>query len=486
MSTTAPPRWQGQIFSDGWRESDGGTTTVVEPATGATLGEAGLASPTDVASACRSAAAAQPAWAQTSFEERAATLRRVADLIEERREELLEWIQRETGAVRGKAESEVGGSIGECREAAALAAQPYGSLLPVAEAGRLSMAQRVPLGVVGTITPWNFPLILAMRVVAPAIALGNAVVLKPDVQTPVCGGLLIASLFEDAGLPDGILHVLPGGAEVGEALVTDPNVRLVSFTGSTAVGRRVGQLAGEHLKKVTLELGGNNALIVLDDADLDAAASAGSWGSFLHQGQICLTTGRHLVDERIAGEYLERLTARAEALTVGDPFASEVALGPIINQRQLERVDSIVSDTVREGARVRTGATHEGLFYAPTVLEGVRPEMRAFREEIFGPVAPVTTFAGVDEALALANGTEYGLTAAIQTSSPARGLELARQMRTGMAHVNDTTVNDAPNVPFGGAGASGTGGRYGSVANWEEFTQWQWVTVRDRAGTFPF
>jgi benzaldehyde dehydrogenase (NAD) len=325
-----------------------------------------------------------------------------------------------------------------------------------------------------------------MRVVAPALALGNAVILKPDVHTPVSGGALIAELMADAGLPEGVLHVLPGGAETGEALVADPHVGMISFTGSTAVGRRVGAVAGEHLKRVSLELGGNNALVVLEDADVEIAASAGAWGSFLHQGQICLTTGRHLVHESILDAYIEALTRRAQALQVGDPTDPGVALGPIINQRQLEHVAAIVDDTIAAGATATTGATHDGLFYRPTVLRGVTPGMRAFAEEIFGPVAPVIGFASEAEALELANGTEFGLTGAIHTADVGRGLELARAMRTGMVHVNDTTVNDAPHVPFGGMGSSGNGGRHGSLVNLEELTQWQWRTARNRATEFPF
>jgi benzaldehyde dehydrogenase (NAD) len=477
--------WEGQLYSGGWRSAES-TTDVVEKATGEVLATVGLAGAGDVARATDRAAAAQPAWAATSFEDRAAILRRAADILEAGSSGVIDWLVRETGEIRARATHEVRISVGEIREAAALAGQPYGELLPTTEQGRLSLAQRVPLGVVGAITPWNAPVILGIRVIAPALALGNAVVIKPDAQTPITGGLLLASIFEQAGLPDGVLHALPGGAEAGEALVTDPHTRLISFTGSTATGRRVGELAGRHLKKVSLELGGNNALIVLDDADIDAAASSGAWGSFLHQGQLCFSTGRHLVQERVADAYLEAITARAEALAVGDPFREDVELGPIINRRQLDRFDTIVRDTVAAGATLRTGGSHEELFYRPTVLGDVAPSMPAFVEEIFGPVAAVTTFGSTAEAIALANQTEYGLAAAIYTNSLARGLEIARAMRTGMVHVNDTTINDQAIAPFGGWGASGNGGRFGSLANWEEFTQWQWCTVRDQAPRFAF
>ena len=485
-ATTATTQWDGQLHSGGWRAAHGGTVDVLEKATGERLATVGLADATDVAEAAERAAQAQPAWAATSFEERAAILRRAAALLEERAPSVIDWLVRETGEIRARATHETRISVGEIREASALAGQPFGELLPTTERGRMSFAQRVPIGVVGAITPWNAPVILGIRVIAPALALGNAVVIKPDAQTPITGGLLLASIFEEAGLPDGVLHALPGAAEAGEAMVVDPRIGLISFTGSTAVGRRVGELAGRHLKKVSLELGGNNALIVLDDADIERASSSGAWGSFLHQGQLCFSTGRHLVAEGVAGDYLDAITARAEALTVGDPFRDDVALGPIINQRQLDRFDAIVHDTVAAGALLRTGGTHEQRFYRPTVLEGVTPSMPAFVDEIFGPVAAVTTFSSVEEAVRLANQTEYGLAASIYTSSLARGMEIARSMRTGMVHINDTTINDQAIAPFGGMGASGNGGRFGSLANWEEFTQWQWCTARDEGPAFAF
>jgi benzaldehyde dehydrogenase (NAD) len=476
---------EGRLYSDGWREGGAGTTDVVEPATGDALTRAGVAAPADVAQAAASAAAAQPAWA-ASWPERAAVLRRAAQLLEHEAPAATEWLVREAGSIPGKAKFEVQLTLGELHEAGALPSRPYGELLPSAVPGRTVFARRAPMGIVGVITPWNFPLVLAMRAVAPALALGNAVVLKPDLQTPVSGGFVIAQLFEEAGLPPGVLHVLPGDAEPGEALVTDENIDMVSFTGSSAVGRRVGELAGARLKRVLLELGGNSALVVLDDADLDRAASNGAWGSFLHQGQICMSTSRHLVHESVADEYLERLAARTEVLTVGNPHTDEVALGPLINDQQLARVDGIVRNSEAAGAKVVTGGTHEGLYYRPTVLANVTPEMPAFKDEIFGPVAPVTTFADDDEAIALANGTAYGLSAAVQTGSVTRGLALADRIEAGMVHVNDQTVNDQANVPFGGVGVSGNGGRFGGQANVDEFTQWQIVTARDEPTIYPF
>jgi benzaldehyde dehydrogenase (NAD) len=388
--------------------------------------------------------------------------------------------------VPGKADVEITVTINQLHQAAALAAQPLGHLLPSLTPGRQSAARRVPLGVVGVIAPWNFPVVLGMRSVAPALALGNAVVLKSDPNTPVIGGVLFARLFEDAGLPDGVLHVLTGGAEPGEALVADPNVHMISFTGSTRVGRLVGEFAGRLLKPVVLELGGNSPLIVLDDADLETASSAGAWGSFLHQGQVCMATSRHLVHEGIAERYVAALSERAARLPVGNPATGQVALGPLINERQAARVQGIVDESVSQGAAVAAGGKRDGLFFPATVLHEVTPSMPAFVEELFGPVAPITTFGDDDEAVELANATEYGLAAAIQSGSPERAARLAERLQAGMVHINDQTVNEEAPAPYGGFGVSGNGRYFGGVANLDAFTRWQWLTSRERGTPFPF
>jgi benzaldehyde dehydrogenase (NAD) len=478
--------WQGKVYSTGWTTSRGGVLESAEPATGEVLATVGLADAEDISAAAGAAKQAQPEWAALPGPHRAALIRRAARILEDNRAEFERWLVREGGAIPGKAAFEVELVLGELWEAAALPTQPWGHLLPVSEPGRRSIAKRVPLGVVGVISPWNFPLILSTRAVAPALALGNAVILKPDAQTAVSGGILLARLFELAGLPAGLLHVLPGDAEPGAALAEHPDVAMISFTGSTAVGRLVGEAAGRTLKRVSLELGGNNALIVLDDADIDVASSAGAWSAFLHQGQVCMTAGRHIVLEAVAGEYLDRLAKRAENLPVGDPYTEQVALGPLINERQLANVDRIVTETIAAGATVRAGGTHEQLYYRPTVLADVTPGMPAFREEIFGPVAPVVVVKDVDEAVRTANATEYGLVAAIQTGSMERGLEIAERLNTGIVHVNDQTLNNDAYAPFGGTGASGNGSRFGSQSSWDEFTQWQWVTARPQAHGFPF
>jgi benzaldehyde dehydrogenase (NAD) len=479
--------WSGGIFTGEWRRAAAEPTPVREPAAGTVIAEIGVADPAEVAVAIGSAAAAQSGWHRTNQKERGRILARAARVLEEHSAEIADWLVRESGSVAGKAAFEVASAVTEFDHAAELATRWLERTLDSGEQGRESTARRVPLGVVGVITPWNVPLLLASRSVAPALALGNGVVLKPDPQTPISGGVVLAQVLSEAGLPPGVFNMVVGGAEVGEQLIEDPRVDMISFTGSSAVGRRIGELAGERLKKLALELGGNSALIVLDDADLERASSAGAWGSFHHQGQICMASSRHLVHESIARRYVERLAERANRLLVGDPSGEdEVDLGPLINERQLDRVKGLVESSVEEGAVLEAGGEHDGLFYRPTVLSSVTPRMSIFAQEIFGPVAPVTVFSSDEEAIELANATEYGLSAAIQSSSPERARAIADRLLTGSVHINDQTINDAANAPFGGRGASGNGSRFGGDANPEAFAQWQWITVRGGPVSFPY
>lgn len=478
--------WAGKIFNGEWIPAGGGEFPVLEPATGRHIGMIGHAGVDDVRRAAMQAAQAQASWASTPFSERAAVLRRAGLLLEEQAAEIQSWLIRESGSTGPKAGFELHVAANECYEAAATATQPYGRLLR-SEQPRLSFARRLPVGVVSVIAPFNVPLILAIRSVAPALALGNAVLLKPDPRTAVCGGVSIARIFTEAGLPPGLLHVLPGGVETGEAVVTDPHVRVVSFTGSTAAGRAVGELAASHLKRAHLELGGNSALIVLDDVDLDRAVSAGAFGSFFHQGQVCMATSRHLVHESIADAYVERLAATAEHLTVGDGTRADVALGPIIDEHQRDKIHGMVTASVAAGARLAAGGSFEGLFYRPTVLEDVKPGMSVYDNEVFGPVAPVVRFSTLEEAAALARGSEYGLALGILSRDISKALALAEQIPSGLVHINDETVNDEPFAPFGGVGASGTGSRFGSTDwNIDAFTETQWVTIRGDIAPYPF
>lgn len=476
--------WDESAWTGEWVRLDGGVVEVIEPATGGALARVGRANADDVARSAEKAEAAQPGWAAMPFHARADIFRNAAAIVKRRSEEIAGWIVRETGAIHPKAMFEVTSVLLHLNEAAAMLTQPRGLVLP-SDGGAISLARRVPHGVVGIISPFNFPFLLTSRSLAPALGAGNAVVVKPDLRTPVTGGLLWADIFAEAGLPKGVLHVLPGEAEAGEALVTDPRVQMISFTGSTAVGRRVGELAGRHLKKVALELGGKNSLIILDDADMDAAVSNGAWASWLHQGQICMSAGRHLVHEAVAADYVARMAEKAKALPVGDPASGTVALGPLITQKQADKVARILSDSCAMGARIHAGGKPEGQLFPATVIDNVNPQMPAFREEIFGPIVSVTTFGSDDEAVALANDTEYGLSAGIITRDMGRGKRIADRLKVGLVHVNDQTVNDDGLMPMGGQGASGNGSRHGGPANWDEFSQWQWVTLRDTPPAYP-
>ncbi|MFG3281607.1 benzaldehyde dehydrogenase [Streptomyces sp. NPDC048111] len=478
MTLLDPKTWQPAPFA-------GGEYEVVEPATGESLGALTRATGEDVGAAAASAEGARAAWARAPHTERAAVLRRAGDLFRHHADELREWLVRESGSVPGKADFELHVAAQECYEAAALASRPLGEVLP-SEQPRLSYTRRVPVGVTGVIAPFNAPLILSIRSVAPALALGNAVLLKPDPRTAVCGGLALGAVFAEAGLPEGLLHVLPGGAETGQALVADPRVPVISFTGSTAAGRRVGEAAGRQLKRAHLELGGNSALIVLADADLEGAVAQATWGSFFHQGQICMTTGRHLVHASLYDEYVERLTAKADALTVGDPYRERVHLGPVIDETQLAKIQGLVAASTARGARLAAGGGHRGLFHRPTVLADVDDHTPAYAQEVFGPVAPVRSFATLDEAAALAAAGPYGLSLGIVTRDTALGLALADRIPTGIAHINDQTVNDEAVAPFGGVAASGTGARFGGSANLDAFTELRWTTVRREPADHPF
>ena len=445
----------------------------------------GIADAADVARAAEGAARAQKEWAALPHPARAAVLRRAGQLWEEHAEEISGWNIREVGAIPPLAGFALHVTAAECYEAAALPSAPLGSILS-SEEPRLSLAQQIPVGVVGVISPFNVPLILGIRAVAPALALGNAVLLKPDPRTIITGGVSMVRIFEEAGLPAGLLQLIPGGADVGEAMVADPRVRVIAFTGSTRAGRVVGEIAGRHLTRAHLELGGNSAYIIRADADVDKAVNLATWGSFLHQGQICMTVGRHIVHESLFDEYVGKLAAKADSMHVGDPAAGPAHLGPLIDEVQRDRVHTLVQDAVAGGAELRAGGTYDGLFYRPTVLANPAKDAAAYSEEVFGPVASVVSYSTDDEAIDLASATEYGLALGIVTADVFAGLEMARRIPTGIVHINDQTVNDEANAPFGGVGSSGTGSRHGGAqANIDAFTETRWITMRREPGAYP-
>jgi benzaldehyde dehydrogenase (NAD) len=476
--------WNERLFTGDWQLGPLPTTAVVEPASGAPLGFIANADAALVARSSEAASQAQKEWYALPHTERAQVFRRAAQACETHHDEIVDWLIRESGSTRPKAVFEVSQMLQILHESVGLPSRSQGEVLP-STAGRLSLARRKPLGVIGVISPFNYPLCLAIRAVAPALASGNAVVLKPDPRTSISGGFVIARVFELAGLPKGLLHVLPGGAEAGAALTTDPHIAMIQFTGSTAAGRKIGEAAGRHLKKVSLELGGKNSLIILDDADLDLAVANATWGTYLHQGQVCVAIGRILVQRSLYESFLARLVAKAKSLTMGDPIKGNFALGPLINAQQRDHVDRLVQAALLAGAKLETGGRYEELFYQPTVLSGVDVHNPIFKSEVFGPVAVVMPFDSDEEAVRLANDTEFGLAGAVISSNVGRALKLGEQLHVGLLHINDQTVVDEVINPFGGVGASGNRSSIGGPANWEEFTQWQWVTLKSEAPLYP-
>lgn len=477
-------KWSGQFFTGDWVTA-ASKQNVMEPATGGVLSEVGIASADDIYAACQCADAAHKEWAKVPPRDKSTLFHKAAAFVQENFDELALYVARETGGIIPKGQHEVKEAILILQLAANMALESNGVILPTVP-GKTSSAIRKPIGVIGVISPFNFPLILSIRSIAPALATGNAVVTKPDLQTPVTGGFILALALEAAGFPKGLFQVLPGSVEAGEALCSAPEIGMVAFTGSTAAGRKVGEACGRNLKKVSLELGGKNSLIILEDADLEVAASNIAWGAYFHQGQICMASGRVLVQESIAEALTAKVVEKARHMPVGDPVSGQVALGPLINQCQLEKVHGIVQDTVAAGARLEAGGTHEGLFYAPTVLSNVKPGMRSFDEEVFGPVANIVTFKHDSEAVAMANDTEYGLSGAVISNDVARAQNIGSQLHVGLLHINDQTVNDECTNPFGGCGASGNGSAVCGPADWDLYTHWQWVTVKQSATPYPF
>lgn len=477
-----------QLYIDGeWRAAASGETApATDPFTDETLLDVAQATKDDVDAAYRAAEAAQAEWMEMLPTKRQAILAKAAEVMEQRREEITDWLVKESGSTKLKAGFEISNAIGITQEAATFPLRMEGELYPSVTPGKENRVYRQPVGVVGVISPWNFPFHLSMRSVAPALGAGNAVVLKPASNTAVTGGTIIGAIFEEAGLPAGMLNVLPGsGSEIGDAIVTHPVPRVISFTGSTKVGKGIAEQAGKHLKRVELELGGNNVMLVLDDADVEQAARAAAFGKFLHQGQICIALNRIAVHASLADAFTEAFLGTVRDLQAGDPSDGQTFVGPIIDDDQLESILDILKRTKEAGATVALGGGHEGRVIEPTVLTGVTQDMPAASEEIFGPLAPILTFESDEEALEIANATEYGLSGSVFTGDTERGLRLARRVKTGMIHVNDMSVNDEPHVAFGGMGASGLG-RFGGKWALDAFSTVQWVSIQHEPRDYRF
>ncbi|MBI2313822.1 MAG: aldehyde dehydrogenase family protein [Betaproteobacteria bacterium] len=480
-----PREWK--LYIDGeWVPSSGGTVADdLNPATGGVYARVHQASKADIGHAIEAAYRAREEWGNTLANQREAILLKAASVLESRIPEIADVLIDEAGSTFGKAMFEASFVVNLLRSAAGECRRIFGETMPADSPGLLSMSVRRPLGVVAGIAPFNFPFLLATKKVAMALAAGNTFVLKPASYTPVTG-LKIAEIFEAAGLPKGVLNVIPAqGSTLGNALVADPRIRMVTFTGSTEVGKQLAAEAGKHLKKITLEMGGKSPLIILRDADLEYAVSVACFGIFLHQGQICMANSRVIVEAPIYDAFCEKFAAKVKMLQVGDPRNPHTVIGPLIDGKQCAYIDGHVRDALAKGARLMNGGSASGNFYQPTILANVTPDMVVFREESFGPVVSLIEVRDSEEALAVANDTSFGLSAALITNDLQKALDLSLRLESGMVHVNDSTCYDEPHVPFGGVKDSGFG-REGGRYSMEEMTEVKWITVQMGRRQFPF
>ena len=441
----------------------------------------------DTRRAIEAANRAFPAWAGLKFQERANYMLKIAEVIEQKAPEFIAAAQAEGGGWYGKGAYEAKAMAEIFKAAAAACYAPIGEVLPSLN-GKVSTAVRTPMGAIAVLSPWNFPGILAARPFSFIMAMGNTVVLKPSEETPYMGGVFFAEVMEAAGLPPGVFNVVTCSrdnvAAVGDELVDNPLIKGVAFTGSTAVGRRIAAKCGAHLKKACIELGGKDSLIVLEDADMERATSAASFGAFMHQGQVCMSVEKVLVQEQVYDRFLADFAARAAKLKTGNVADKSNVIGPLINDRQAYRVKRQIEDAVAKGARIALGGGVNGRFVEPTIVTDVTPDMEIWRDETFGPVAVVVPFRTDAEAIAMNNDTEYGLSSGVITANEYRAMEIAARLETGMCHVNCATINDEAHAPFGGAKASGLG-RYGGRWSLESFSETRWITLDRGQKPFP-
>ncbi|MFJ9350214.1 aldehyde dehydrogenase family protein [Streptomyces sp. NPDC101237] len=477
-----------QQYIDGeWRPGTGSWDIIdFNPYDGEKLASITIAAVDEVDEAYRAAERAQKQWAATNPYARRAVFEKALRLVEEREAEITEAIIAELGGTHLKAGFELHLAKEFLRESIQWSLRPEGRILPSPVDGKENRVYRVPVGVVGVISPFNFPFLLSIKSVAPALALGNAVVLKPHQNTPIVGGTLVAKLFEDAGLPGGLLNVVVTDiAEIGDAFIEHPVPKVISFTGSDKVGRHVATVCASLFKRSVLELGGNSAIVVLDDADVDYAVDAAVFSRYVHQGQVCMAANRVLVDRSIADEFTEKFVAKVRTLRAGDPQDPRTVIGPLINSQQAESVSATVEQAVTEGATALVHGRTTGNLVEPSVLTDVPAGSELLRQEVFGPVAFLIPFDGEEEAVRIVNDTPYGLSGAVHTGDVERGVAFAQQIDAGMFHVNDGTVHDEPVVPFGGEKHSGLG-RLNGESTVDAFTTQKWISVQHGRSGFPF
>lgn len=467
--------------------SGGATFTRNDPVTGAPATTAPAATVADAIAAVDAAAAAFPAWSKIGPNERRTLLLKASEALAAKKDEFMRLVVEETGSTAIWGGFNVMLASQMLREAASMTTQVGGEVIPSDKPGSLAMGIRQPAGVVLGMAPWNAPVILGTRAIAMPLACGNTVVLK---ASELCPGIhrLIGECMNEAGLPKGVVNVVTNAPEdapqIVEALIAHPAVKRVNFTGSTRVGRIIGELAGRHLKPALLELGGKNPMLVLDDADIDAAVNAAAFGCYMNQGQICMSTERIIVDEKVADEFVSKLAAKASGLPAGNP-REHVVLGSLIDLAPAERMDAFLEDAKAKGAKVLAGGGRDGTIVQATVVDNVSKDMRIYNEESFGPVKPVIRVKSTEEAIAVANDTEYGLSAAVFGRDIMRAMEVAKQIRSGICHINGPTVADEAQMPFGGVGASGYG-RFGGKAAIDQFTDLRWITIEDPHQHYPF
>lgn len=480
-----------KMYIDGeWTDAlDLGTYEDMDPFTGEVFARMPAGQRSDAKRAIEAAAAAFASWSETLPAQRQALFLKAADIMEKKQQDLVDVLARETGSTFGFAMFQAGFTPGLLREAAAQVHQAQGEIIPSNLPGSFNMAIRQPVGVVAGIAPWNAPLILSLRSICMPLAYGNTVVLKPSTESAVAGGVVLAEVFHEAGFPRGVFNLVtnaPGQSEaVGDEFIENKKVRRINLTGSSQVGRTLAEKAGKHLKRVALELGGQNPMLVLDDADLEAAVNAAAFGAFLHQGQICMSTRRVMVHPKVSQKFMEKLLKKVSGMKVGDPKEPDTIIGPLINKTQLMKVDAGVQQAIADGGELLCGGKPQGPCYQPTIVTNVNPDSDFAWEETFGPVLSIIEAVDDESALAMANATDYGLSASIFTRDLQRGLELAKKIESGIVHINDQTVHDEPQMPFGGMKDSGWG-RFGGRAALEEFTELRWVSAQLTPREYPF
>jgi acyl-CoA reductase-like NAD-dependent aldehyde dehydrogenase len=459
----------------------------INPLTGDIASTATAMQPSDIPAITARAAAAFPAWAAMGPNARRAVLMKAATALEARADAFVEAMMGEIGATKGWALFNLGLAASMVREAAALTTQITGEVIPSDKPGCLAMALKEPVGVILGIAPWNAPIILGVRAIAVPLACGNSVILKASESCPRTHELIVEA-FAEAGFPDGVVNIVtnaPSDAgDVVGALIDAPEVKRINFTGSTAVGKIIARRAAEHLKPCLLELGGKAPLIVLADADLDEAVKAAAFGAFMNQGQICMSTERIIVVEAVADAFAEKFAAKAQSLATGDPREGTTPLGAVVDRKTVDHVNGLIADALAKGAALLSGGTADSVLMPATVVDGVTDAMAIYRDESFGPVVAMIRARDEDDAIRIANDSAYGLSAAVFTRDTARGLSVARQIRSGICHVNGPTVHDEAQMPFGGVGASGYG-RFGGRQGIDSFSETRWITIETQPGHFP-